>query len=234
MMSERYEPPQSSAGDATHALAKAGISSIPLVGSAATELFALIVAPPLERRRQRWMEEVGEALRQLEDRRGVRLEDLQEDEAFIDAAMSATQAALRTSVEEKRRALRNALLNSALPGAPDASTRQVFINLVEQLTEWHLRLLGFFRDPQGWFARAGVPAPDLYAGSPANVCEEAYPELARRREFFDQCWKDLHQRGLTNTPELRVMMTGSGTMARRASDVGEEFLRFIEDPFMPN
>lgn len=229
-MSDRHEPPKSSAGDAAHMMAKAGISSIPGIGSAASELFNFLVAPTLEKRRQLWMEEVAESLRQIEDRRELRIEDLPHNEAFVDATMSATRAALHTSAEEKRRALRNAVINSARPGAPDASTQQVFISLVDQLTEWHLRLLGFFRDPKAWFARAGRPAPELYMGSPVNVAEEAYTELATRPDFFNQCWRDLSQRGLTNTPELRVMMTGSGTMAKRTSDLGDAFLRFIEDP----
>lgn len=63
---DRLTPPASSPGDKAHALARAGIGSIPLVGAAATELFQILIAPPLERRQQAWMEAVAEGLRRLE------------------------------------------------------------------------------------------------------------------------------------------------------------------------
>ena len=225
-----HKPPKSSSGDVVHAIAKAGLSSVPLVGSAASELFALIVTPPLEKRRQKWMEEIGQALQQLESKRGVRLEDLQNDDTFIDTVMSASQAAIRTSREEKREALRNAVINAALPGSPDDSTQQTFVALVDQFTEWHLRLLKLFEDPRGWAKRHHVTFPSLMAGSPANILEAAYPDLRGKQEFYGQIWKDLHQRGLVNTDSLGGLMSGEGAVAKRTNALGDQFLRFIADP----
>ena len=42
--------PQRSKGDHAHSLAKAGLSSIPMVGGVAAELFQHLVQPPLERK----------------------------------------------------------------------------------------------------------------------------------------------------------------------------------------
>jgi hypothetical protein len=72
----KYKSPKATKGDAGHAIVRAGLGAIPVAGSAATELFNAIVVPPLERRRSAWMEQVGEALRRLEEQRGIRLEDL--------------------------------------------------------------------------------------------------------------------------------------------------------------
>jgi hypothetical protein len=77
------EPPTSSAGDKAHALAKAGIGSIPLVGAAATELFQMVIAPPLERRRQAWMEAVVEGLRRLEGDKRLDIDQLKYNDTFI-------------------------------------------------------------------------------------------------------------------------------------------------------
>jgi len=54
MENDGLEPPTSSAGDKILALAKAGIGLIPLVGAAATKRFHVLIATPLERRRQAW------------------------------------------------------------------------------------------------------------------------------------------------------------------------------------
>ena len=102
--------------------------------------------------------------------------------------------------------------------------------MVDQFTEWHLRLLKFFHDPRGWAKRHNAILPSLMAGSPANVLEAVYPELQGKQAFYNQYWKDLWQRGLVNTDSLHTLMSGDGTLAKRTSDTGDEFLRFIDDP----
>lgn len=60
--------PESSKGDALHAIAKAGLSVIPVIGGPAVELFQYVVQPPLEKRRAEWMASVGEKLHELEEK----------------------------------------------------------------------------------------------------------------------------------------------------------------------
>ena len=128
---EKYNPPQSSTGDTIHAMARAGLGAIPYVGTAASELLNAIVTPPLERRRNEWMKQIGEALRKLEKQMGVVLESLQEKDEFIDIAIEATQIAIKTSNREKKEALKNAILNSALPSPPEESLQKLFLNLID-------------------------------------------------------------------------------------------------------
>ena len=118
------------------------------------------------------------------------------------------------------------MLNSALPGRPEDSTQQTFVALVES----HLRLLKLFQDLRGWARRHNVTLPSLMAGGPANFLEAAYPELQGRQCFHGQIWKNLWQRGLVNTDSLEGLMSGEGAVAKRTSELGDQFLRFIEDP----
>src|SRR5258707_556352 len=67
--------------------------------------------------------------------------------AFVTTALQATQIAVRTRQEEKLNALRNALVNSALAGAPDETIQQIFLNHVDSPTAWRLRVLAFLCDP---------------------------------------------------------------------------------------
>ena len=57
MTDEKLQVPERSMADAAHALVKAGLSAIPMVGGPAVELFQYVVQPPLERRREAWMAE---------------------------------------------------------------------------------------------------------------------------------------------------------------------------------
>lgn len=228
---DKYSPPEASLGDHAHTLARAGVGSIPLAGAAATELFQKLIAPPLEKRRQEWMESVAEGLRQLEEKQRLSLDDLSENDTFIDTVMSASQAAIRTSQSEKREALKNAVLNSSLPDPPDESRQQIFIGLVDSLTVWHLRILRFFSDPAIVFREQGKPAPQYsIAGSLSQLLSAAYPELAKERELYDQIGKDLYGRGLLGTEGFHTMMSGQGVYEKRTTTMGDQFLRFISEP----
>jgi len=138
--------PKRSKGDIAHSVVKAALGSIPVGGNAAAEFFQLLVTPPLEKRRDEWIAEVGARLQELETK-GISLDSLQANEQFISTLMQATQLALRTHQNEMREALRNAVQNSARPGAPDDSEQQIFLNFVDSFTEWHIRILRLFRAP---------------------------------------------------------------------------------------
>lgn len=229
-MAEDFTPPQASIGDKAHTLARAGLQAIPVVGGAASELFTELVQPPLARRQRAWCEKVGEALSRLASEGRVQLDELADDPVFLDAVMQASQAALRTSQEEKIAALRNAILNAALPGSPEAALQAMFINWVGEFTEWHLRLLALFDNPSAWLRDLGKAMPNLSMGSLSSVLEAAYPELKGRRDFYDQVWRELNGRGLTSTDGLHGMMTAAGAAASRTSELGRRFLSFIRKP----
>jgi hypothetical protein len=227
---ENHRPPEPIAGDTVHAVVRAGLGAIPIAGAAATELFSAIVAPPLERRRNEWMESVGEALRRLEEQQGINLEDLQNNDEFINIAMHASQAALRNSQEEKLMALRNAILNSASPNPPEESIQQMFINFVDTLTVWHLKLLDLLKGPQAWAEKHNHTYPDISAGGFSNIIESAFPELQGQRDFYDQLGKDLTYRGLTGSDNFHVTEAGDGLIQKRTTELGDRFLEFISDP----
>ena len=56
MSNEKYRPPTSTLTDAVHSLGTASIATVPVVGNVAAEIFKMIVSPPIELRRQEWME----------------------------------------------------------------------------------------------------------------------------------------------------------------------------------
>ena len=226
----KYTPPEAGKRDVVHTIARAGISSIPVIGGAGVELFNYVISPPLERRRQEWMELVGQALRQLEEEKGIALESLQQNDIFIDTVFRASQIAMRTSQGEKKEALRNAILNSALQHSPDESLQQLFLNIVDIFTVWHIRLMKLFQDPQEWANKNNHKFPSFYSAGLSRILESAFPELSGRRAFYDQLWQDVNNYGLTRTPSLHGMMTEQGLMAKRLSELGEEFMRFIESP----
>ena len=221
MVDDKHQVPKQSKGDVAHAIAKAGLSAIPVVGGPAAELLQLLIQPPIEKRRTEWMSQVGEALRELEAK-GLKLEDLQNNEQFVSAVMHASQVALRTHQAAKLAALRNAILNVAQGQAPEEALQHVFLNLVDSFTELHLRVLKVFQSPS--------PPQNMSMGGLSHVLEHNIPEVRGRRELYDQLWKDLFSRGLVNTDTLHVTMSGHGLAQKRTTGIGDAFLKFIEEP----
>lgn len=215
------EPPSRSARDAVHSLVKGVTSAIPVVGGPAAELFAALVQPPLERRRDEWMQSIGLA---LEKQEGLDLDSLGNNEAFIDTVLHATHIALRNHQEEKRTALRNAIMNTAIGATLDDMRRHMFLRYVDEFTPEHLGILALFDNPVNWFERAQRAFPNLYMGGLSHVLVEAFPAL--RREIYELIWKDLYQRGLVNTDGLHTMMTG--LQDSRTTELGKAFLGFIQ------
>jgi hypothetical protein len=146
----------------------------------AVELFNTIIAPPIVKLRNEWMEEIAERLQKLAAEKSITLEDLKDNPAFLDAVLHATRAALRSHQQEKRDALRNAVLNSALPTSPDSATQQMFVSFVDRFTEWHIRILELFSDPPRWAAKHAVIFPQLMTGGLSHILLHAFPRAQRK------------------------------------------------------
>ncbi|MFZ2055026.1 MAG: hypothetical protein WAU81_12635 [Candidatus Aminicenantales bacterium] len=223
------DKPSISKGDIAHAAAKGMLSEIPLAGGLASEIFNLVIAPPLAKRRYKWMESIAEGLKDLESKiEGFKIENLVGNDSFITTVMHASQTALRNHQEEKLNALRNAVLNAATPNAPDEDLQLMFLTFVDTLTSWHIKILKYFDDPIRWGKEHNIKFRELEFGAPAHALENAFPELKGERDFYDLIIRDLYSMGLMSIESLHTTMTNQGIFASRTTDIGKKFIAFIE------
>jgi hypothetical protein len=230
---DNLDPPSRTKGDLTHSSIGAALSAIPSAGGAASALFSLVVMPPLEKRRREWMERVTEALRDLQGKIGLNLEELSANEEFIDCVLHASQVALRTSQKEKLEALQNAILNAASPNPPDQALQLMFLNFVDRFTEWHLRTLQLFHDPVQWFENSDKSPPGLISGGLFNILIGAYPELSERKEFYELIWKDLFTANLIRVESPNIGLSTEGMLGRITTEIGGQFIDFLAAPSIP-
>lgn len=223
--------PKTTKADVVHTAAKAAIAAVPLVGGSAAELFSLIITPPLSKRRDEWIESIVEGLKNLEDRLdGFSVENLKDDDSFTTTVLYASQIAVRNHQEEKLKALKNAVLNSALHNEPDDDLQAIFLGYVDTSTGWHLRILKFLDDPQDWLSQNGIAAPNIHMGATSTVLETAFQDLRGKRPFYDLIVKDLHSKGLLGVDSLHTIMSASGVMAQRTTPFGKQFIDFVSEP----
>ncbi|SCF29428.1 hypothetical protein GA0074695_5253 [Micromonospora viridifaciens] len=227
------EPPShSKARQAAQAGLEAGLNLVPMVGGTVAVVLMTALNHGLKKRQEAWFTELAEAVEDLRGKvDGFDPEALGENDAFLDAVMTATRIAERNSQQTKLEALRNALLNAALPGAPDQDDQQHYFRLIDDLTPTHIRLLDLLNDPPGWFDRTGLPRPEFGMSSNRTALIQAgMPELAEKgQEAIRRYYTGLESANLL-AGSLGGMMTGSGAWGSATNELGRDFLAFIRDP----
>jgi hypothetical protein len=222
--------PSQTKGEVAQALVRTGLSFVPLAGAPLAELVGLVLQPALEHRREEWLQRLGSAVQEIRDRPGApTIEELSQNEVFVTVVLNATVAAMRTHQEGKLDALRAAVMNAALPMAPDEHTQLMFIRFVDELTALHLRILSYLRDPPGWFALYDIPRPNISMGARSAILESALPELKDRSDVYTQAVNELSARGLLSG-SLSGMVSEQGLYQPLTSPLGNRFLDFITAP----
>lgn len=218
-----------SSGDYAHAGVKAGLSTIPYLGGSIAEFFSFVISPPLVKRRDEWLIVIYDRLVSLEENiEGFNIANLSENENFISMLLYATQIAMRTREKEKLEALKNVVVNSILVPEIDENMQQIFLNIVDRYTPWHLLILNCLNDPRKFCEEKGINYSCSIVGSKSSMLECANPELRGRQEFYDQIIKDLYYNGLINLDSLHTNMSENGVFQSNTTKMGKEFLRFIQ------
>lgn len=226
--------PKAGAGDYAHAIARAGLSTIPVVGGAIKEFFNTIIVPPLQKHLIEWIESLERELKKLEETvEGFKIENLNKNSVFATKFSYALQIAIRNHRIEKLNALRNAVLNTALSPKtdPEEALQHMFLNFVDVLTPWHLKILKFFDDPHDWVEKNKIDITSIYMDTVSNLLKRAFPEL--RKDFYTQICQDLFDRGLITTDKtgINTLMKKESILAKRITEMGKKFLDFISSPF---
>jgi hypothetical protein len=219
--------PDKCVGDHLHLTARVVLAAIPVVGGPALELFNSVIAPPVERRRNVWLNQLAERLHMLEQEKRLRIEDLTNNQEFISAVLQATTAAVRNHQPEKLEALRNAVLNSALGQSPEVEKLEIFLAFVDQFTALHLRVLQElfkYGPPEG---KEG--ATKTRVNTIAEVAMERISGLRGQQALAESVVEDLCRKGLLFwSGDQMVNYIPRGR--RQVTELGAEFLGFISEP----
>ncbi|MBZ5635395.1 MAG: hypothetical protein LAO55_19905 [Acidobacteriia bacterium] len=234
--------------DVKYATGKGIVSLIPGLG----EAWGLIIATPLEHRRNDWLRDLESRLRELEEYvKGFRFDNLGQNQEFVSATLQATQAALQTHLKDKREALRNAVLNVALGKEPDPNRQQQFLVLLDRFSEDHLKVLSFLGDPAGHFQKQGEQGPHTTYVAPKMLVNDlvarGLPHLRRTSpgdqtstsfQYIEMILGELVSLRLVSLERLQetwaipafAIKPVGGPVGKMTTHLGEEFLAFITEP----
>lgn len=219
-MSKDLEVPKETGKDYVHTAIKTALGEVPLAGGALAEIFSAVIESPFQKRKIEWMHRVVDAIEELQEK-GLKVDELRENEQFISAVFYASHLAMKTHQEDKLQALKNAIMNIAEGVETDEAIQQIYLNYIDQFTVLHIKILRF--------ALSRTVPPNVMMGSLRPILVSTYPELDRKEGLVTQIWKELYNSGLISVDSLQGGLSSQGLGQKFTTQLGDNFLRFIEE-----
>lgn len=191
-------PNVESEGDKVHRLVRATLGALPMFSGTAVELFSSLIEPPLERRKLEWMLQVTEVLNDLQDRFDVEITDLASNEKFISSLLHASQIAIKNHQDEKLEALKTAILNSARNESHSADQEFIFLNMVDEFSVSHLKILESTVMGFAWSPRTSTTGHGVWLEFSRILLSE-FPEMKDSADLVFQIVTDLEARKMLRT-----------------------------------
>jgi hypothetical protein len=205
-----------------------------------------LILSPATKRRDKWIDEyLSKAVQAIAEKATPSVvENLPNNELFITVVLQATSIALRNHQKEKLEALRNAIINSVLPNAPDESLQLMFLNFIDSFTPCHLIMIDFINDPKDWCIKNNVKV-DEFMNHYSYKSEKPYeldiflqkisPQIKTKKYLYEQAIEDISTNGLIACPKstqrpFLVTLSSLDLHKNRIylSDAGKQFLNYIK------
>jgi hypothetical protein len=162
---------------------KAFINFLP-AGSLISYPIETYVKSPADKRLVDFLFNLIEAIKEIE----YKVESFSPDSPiFQTALLSALGIATRHHQEQELEALRNAVLNAAMPTAPEADIQRIFLNWLDGFTSRHLMLLKY-----------------LHEGTYSDL-QPVQDDLEVNRPFYNHILQDLNAKGLIQLKKKSVV-----------------------------
>ena len=191
--------------DLAIAVGKAAVSAIPVAGGPLAVLFEEFFPGEWERRVSELLTHLSEDFKRVEDQLD---EQKVRSEEFFSTFYTSFRLALSTHQKEKIDCYRAIILNSALENSPNEDEQALFIKITDDLTVLHVKILKILKAPELYLNENTEAAKRIGSSSLGSldhlfrVCLPDYPD-----DNIKIAFKDLHNLGLHNTPNVSVMMT---------------------------
>nr|MBU1328984.1 hypothetical protein [Candidatus Omnitrophota bacterium] len=187
---------------------KAAISAIPYGGGVVASLISDYIPKSREKRTLEFLKKVAEDLESL---KGIVNEKYIQSEEFEYLFQKAWRVAVEHYQNEKVEGFRAILINSAIGKEATADDKDLFINILNDLTGYHFQMLKVFQDPVGWNAKNSnkVKGASMMA-SLSQIFRECFPDWGEERIII--ILDDLFNKKLCtiSSERLKVMISGGG------------------------
>lgn len=230
---ELIDPMIEPSSEKAHRIARSTLSMVPLIGGTSVEAFNAIIEPPMLKRKTEWMVQVTEVINKLLDDGVITENTLQNNERFMTTLINASAIAIKNHDQEKLKALRNVICNSAMGKSPDDVMQNVYLQAIDSFTSWHIKILHLIDNPMKWAEHNNHEFPKwnagLISGAIRGLLENAFPEMVGNFEIYNTVWKELFTKGFI-TQEGYNVDRSKPVLESRTTKLGSNFIKFIGEP----
>jgi hypothetical protein len=221
--------------DGLHEGTKVIASAVPFV----SYLHSIFVKSPAEKRLLAMIDKLEQDLQRLQQiYTNLTPESLAENQLFITATSNVLLISVREHREQKLTALRNIVLNTAIPNDLDEDIQLMFIDLIDTFTTWHIKLLVFFSNDNWWQLLGYVKDTEKLDGDDVVAKLTNFYQELTDKSFVNKIVNDLSNNQLIvippvgginsyllteDTPDLRLN-------SPLLSELGMKFIKSITSP----
>ncbi len=199
-----------------------------LVASGIVTLFGGYLAPFMVKRRDKYFDALKSDLDKLIVKvDGLSIDNILSDEKVLSAILQVYPVVIRTLEEEKQELLRNVVLNTALKINTEDDLRTLYIQLVDEFTPTHIRILKFLENPQGFVEKYNLDPEAVSSQSRHLSIPRLIPEI---KDTYPMFLKGLEDKQLIMSHEQLIFPTKDNPNPN-LTVYGLNFLRFISPPF---
>jgi len=120
-----------------------------LVIGGATAVFSSILNPTINEWRNQWFEDLRTDFQRLEKKvHGFNFEEKLKDPKIAGVVIEATLSAIKTHKDEKKKILRNAVLNITIGTNIEEDIQIILLKLIDDLSPSHVKILQILADPE--------------------------------------------------------------------------------------
>lgn len=220
--------PEKTKGDYLHSTTKGTLNLIPYVGGAVSTLFETVLSSPIDKRKEEWLKSLAATIDELCDTvDGLKIENLAKNDEFVSICIHASNIALRTHQDEKLKRLLNAVRNTATGDIGDESKRLIFLRVIDEMTELHIRVFIFLAEIDQFVKKLNRKQPSntvsTHWGDARNVWDATYSDIKSQDPMLDVIVADLNRYGFIRIKEFHEARLNSV-----ATKFGFEFNEFIK------
>lgn len=206
---------------------KALVNAWPVGGGIVSSLISDYIPKSREKKTTEFLSKVAEGLEALKDQID---KDYIKSSEFEYLFQKAWRAAIEQYQEDKIEGFRAILLNSAVGKQATAEERELFINILNDLTGYHFQMLKLLQDPVNWNAQHGSPVrPASITISLIQIFKQCFPDWDEERITI--ILDDLHTRKLIkiSSDRIHTMLTGGGIekLNSSLSSFGRRFIEYL-------
>lgn len=214
-----------------------------VLGNALSSVLFALLKNPMEERRNDWIQQIDMDVYELNKKYNNLEERIRENENVLSTVITASQLAMKTCSKEKLQALRNIIVNTIIYPDYEEYKLQMFLNMIEKFTEWHIRLLYYFSRPEELQKehKIAVKSGQFNSQPAMQVFWSLYPEMKTQKGYVKLIMENLFADGLISVdgkfidtiyqynPPIGIYSEECGPLAKRTTDLGDELLKMIKN-----